>query len=334
MPEWLLIAAMILATLAVFAIAFYVALPWIIRPLVRLLLWPRYSLKVVGAEHVPLDGPAILAVNHVSWIDGFVLAATSPRSGKVLVSTLYIGFPILKQLAIRSGMIPVPVTGPKGHRAVIEAARGVLARGDLLALFPEAQISRTGVPGVLYRGIELILRGHENVPVIPVALDNIWGSVFSFSEGRFFKKRVKGWRRRIGVAYGPPVPPPVDVVSIRRAMVETSVTAFELRSAVDRANLPETLDPCLPRWHHPTLGLLAASAPDFDRGWVKQLGAKPLSVGQAVPGVAIRAVDELGQAIPDDRPGHLQARIAGHPNWIDTNQRGHVDRDGFVFIEA
>lgn len=327
MPTWLegpwgwILGA--LAVLVLLTALFVALLPWSICMLLRVLLGFRYRLKVVGLEHIPRTGPGVLALNHVSWIDGFILAAICPRPGKVLVSETYIGYPIIKWLAVRSGMIPVPARGPKGHRAVIAAAQAALDRGELLALFPEAQISRTGVPGVLYRGLEIIMSGREHVPIIPGYLDNLWGSIFSFSGGRFFKKWPRGWRRTIGVVFGPPIPSPLRLPDLRQAMVEAGVIAFDQRPAPDRAFLPETLLPDLPRWVHPQLGLLAASAPDFHRGDITQTGTKPGSVGQSVPGVALRSS-------PD---GHLLALLSGHPSWIDTGRPGHVDRDGFVFLD-
>lgn len=322
--------------LAAFALAFALfvwLLPWSICALLRVLLALHYNLRVVGRERVPKTGPGVLAINHVSWIDGFILAAVSPRPGKVLVAKAYIDFPLIRFLAIRSGMIPVPFQGPKAQRAVLTAAQEALDRGELLALFPEAQISRNGVPGTFYRGLEIILSGRDHVPVIPVSLDNLWGSFFSFSGGHFFHKWPRKWRRTVGIVFGPPVPPPVKVAVLRQAMIENSVHAFELRPPADRTFLPETLDPSLPRWEHPTLGLLAASANDYSKGDIHQTGNKPGSVGQAVPGVALRAFSDNGTPLGPDTPGKLHALIAFRNGWIDTGSYGRVDRDGFVFLD-
>jgi 1-acyl-sn-glycerol-3-phosphate acyltransferase len=312
------------------AALFVAALPWIVRPLFRLALLPRYGFRVAGGEHVPRSGPGLLAANHVSWIDGFLLAAASPRGGKALINASYIDVPILRPIAHRAGLIPVPSKGPRAQRAAIEATRKALDRGELVAIFPEAQLSRTGFLGSLYRGIEVILKGRDDVPVVPVYLDNLWGSLFSFSGGRFFRKRPRGLRRRVVIVFGPPIPPPVTTFAVRQALQALSVRAAELRGMTPKP--PETFDPALPHWRHPDLGLLAASTADYHRDDVHQLGHKPGTVGQAPPGVALRAVDDSGHPLPADADGRLQALLPGRPGWIDTGCRGRLDRDGFVSL--
>src|SRR3954468_1056050 len=100
--------------------AFVGALPWLIQPMLRLLLWPRYRLRVRGFEHLPPTGPALLVVNHVTWIDGFILAAACPRRGRALVNATIIDRPILRGLAGRAGLIAVPFSGPRAVRAAIK----------------------------------------------------------------------------------------------------------------------------------------------------------------------------------------------------------------------
>jgi 1-acyl-sn-glycerol-3-phosphate acyltransferase len=320
--------------LFLFGLLFYATLPWTIQPLLRVLLAPFYRFKVIGLEHLPRTGPVLLAANHVTWLDGFFLAAVCPRRGQALVNSDFINLPILRPLAIRAGMIPVTFVGrnARNARAAIRAAQAVLDRGEVLGIFPEAQITRNGLTGRFYRGLELILRGHEQVPVLPVFLDNLWGSPFSYSGGRFFRKRLESLRRTVGVAFGPPVPPPVTAFAVRQALLAAGVRAFELRAGNPRPL--ETLDPRLPRWEHPTLGLLTASTANFDCGGIHQVGYKPGTVGHPVPGVAIRAVDESGQPLPAETEGRLQALVAGQPAWIDTGARGRVDADGFVTLAA
>jgi 1-acyl-sn-glycerol-3-phosphate acyltransferase len=296
---------------------FVAALPWIIRPLLFLLLSPRYAFRIVGRENVPRDGAVVLAINHVTWIDGFLIAAISPRDGKALVNSSYIDVPVLRWLAKRAGLIPIPSAGPKALRAAIQASKSTLDQGQALAIFPEAQISRNGLMGPFFRGVEVVLSDHPSVPVIPVYLDGLWGSLFSYSGGRFFRKRPQGWRRIVNIAFGPPVSSPVTAFAIRQAVQDASVTAYAMRDGSPEQL--ETIDLSLPHYAHPELGLLAVSTADFDRGGIHQTGRKTGSVGQAAPGVALRVVSDSGTVLGPDEEGRLQARVSGREGWHATS---------------
>jgi acyl-[acyl-carrier-protein]-phospholipid O-acyltransferase/long-chain-fatty-acid--[acyl-carrier-protein] ligase len=323
--DWVVAASAV--ALAVSAL--YIFLPNIAQNVVRLVLWPRYGFRVLGRENVPRTGPALLAPNHTSWLDGFVLAAVCPRHGRVLVNAGIVDRPVLREVAVRSGMIPTPYVGPRAIRAVIQASRDALDHGHCLGLFPEGQISRTGMLGPFYRGVEVILNGRNDVPVIPMAIDNLWGSIFSRSGGRFFHKWPRGLRRTVNVVFGTPVPPPVTVWSLRLALQEAMVRAYELRGAPGPPL--DSIDPALPSWRHPDLGLLTASTQDVHIDDVHQIGHKAGTVGHPVPGVAVRAVDDAGNVLPPDAEGRLQALVAFHPGgWADTGRAGRLDRDGFV----
>ncbi len=311
--------------------SFLVSLRWLVYPLLRVLLWTRYRIKVCGLENLPRTGPVLIVANHVTWFDGFFLAATCPRRGRALVNGSYIDFPVFRHFARWIGLIPVPYSGPRAQRALIERCREVLDRGEVLAIFPEGQISRNGLTGSFQRGLEVILSKREHVPVIPVFLDNLWGSMLSFSGGCFLRKWPQGWRRTVTVAYGTPVPPRVTAFRARQAVLETSVHAFELRQGQVRPL--ETIDPALPHFEHPSLGRLTGSTADFDRGGVQHVGQKPGTVGQAIPGVALRVVDEAGAVLDEDRAGRIEARVAGKPEWQPTGLCGSIDRDGFLRIE-
>ncbi len=324
--DWLLVVGGVVLALA----AFVAALPWLIQPLLRVLLWPRYRFKVRGREHLPKTGPALLAVNHVTWLDGFFLAATCPRRGRALVNGSYINLPIIRHLARWVGMIPVPYAGPRAQRAMFAACREALDRGEVVAIFPEGQLSRNGLTGPFLRGLEVILKGREQIPVIPVFLDNLWGSLFSYSGGRFLRKWPQGWRRTVNIAYGPPVPPPVTTFHVRQAVLAAGVRAFELREGAPRPRPLEAIDPALSHLDHPEFGPLTGSTADFHRGDVHQVGHKPGTVGHPLPGVALRIVDDAGNERPPDEEGRVQALLPGRPDWAETGLRGSLTRDGFL----
>jgi 1-acyl-sn-glycerol-3-phosphate acyltransferase len=305
-----------------------------VRPGFRVLFAPRYRLRVTGLENLPREGPALIVSNHVTWIDGFILAAVIPRRRMALINSSYVDMPFIRRLAIHSGLIPVPSRGPRAHRQAIVAARAALDRGAALMIFPEAQLTRTGLTGPFFRGLEVILDGRDDVPVVPVFLDGLWGSVFSHSGGRFFAKWPQGWRRTVDVAFGPPVPAPRTAFHARQAVIQAGVAAARRRGRPEDRPALETIVPGAPRWDHPTLGTLTLSTRDFDQGDVRQQGTRPGSVGLAAPGVAIRAVDEQGQVLGPDQTGRLDALRPGDPDWVDTGHTGHIDRDGFVWLET
>ncbi|WP_406695729.1 1-acyl-sn-glycerol-3-phosphate acyltransferase [Singulisphaera sp. Ch08] len=327
--DWLWIAV---ATVALSQLAFILFLPWFVQSLLRLLLFPRYRLRIQGLEYVPRTGPILFAANHVSWIDGFILAASCPRRGRVLVNADFLRLPFLGFIARRAGLIAVPFGGGRTVRAAIRAAQKTLDDGNAIGLFPEAQITRNGLLGPFYRGLEVILKGRAQVPVVPVYLDNLWGSFFSYSGGRFFQSRPKKGRRTINVVFGAPIPPPITKFAVRQALLIAGVRAAELRGL----HLPplETVDPALPHLNHPELGPLTGSTPDVHLADVHQIGHKPGSVGLPLPGVALRIVDAAGVAVPPESDGRLQALLAGRQEWHDTGLQASFDDDGFVYLRA
>jgi 1-acyl-sn-glycerol-3-phosphate acyltransferase len=333
-PVGLIVAeiAFILVSIALAFGLFVFLLPWIVQPFLRVMLSLRYNLRVVGRENVPKTGPVLLVSNHVSWYDGFFLAATIPRKGTALMNANVFAWPVVGYLAKRCGLISVPYSGPKAQRAAIETCRKALDEGRLLGIFPEGQLTRTGTTGVFHRGLEVILAKRDDVSVVPVYLDNVWGSLMSFEGGRFFTKWPKGWRRTVAIAYGPPVAPPRNVFRVRQAVLVQGVAA---RSALPQAPaLPVAIDPTLPAYADPTLGPLTGSTASIHEPEIglNQIGEKPGTVGQPLPGVAIRTVDEAGQDLPEDAEGTLQALVPGRADWVDLHRRGKIDRDGFITL--
>ncbi len=334
----MLIKLIVVALLGSIALAFasalfYAAIPLLVRPFWRAVLFPHYRFRVVGLEKIPREGPFVLASNHVSWIDGFILAAVCPRRLWFLSNADYTRPRLINLSARRARLIPVPAKGPRAHREAIAEARIALDLGRAFGIFPEAQLTRDGRLGTFLRGVEMILRDRDHIPVISVYIENMWGSIFSYSAGQFLGRRPESFRREVVVVFGDPPPSPISTFAIRREVAAAAVVAIENRSSPPRplAAIARATD--LPRWTHPEFGLLAVSTADFDDGIVRQLGVKPESVGREAPGVALFVVADDGTLAEADRVGRIEARIVGRPAPVDTGRRGKIDREGFVYLE-
>lgn len=169
----------------------------------RALIRALYRVRCRHPERVPTTGAALLLPNHVSYVDALLLATAIERPIRFVIwEPLYkvVWFHWLLRLF---GTVPVSPTRAKDAvRSVVQA----LKEGELVCLFPEGQITRHGTLNELRRGFELMVRQAE-VPVVPVWLDGLWGSIFSFSGGRCFSKWPRRLRYPVTVLVGEPLPP-------------------------------------------------------------------------------------------------------------------------------
>lgn len=188
-----------------------------------------YRLRIVGGENVPMKGPALLVANHLSLADGFLVGGALPRLVQFLIWRPYDEAPGLRWLAKALKCIPISEKDPPEEilRSLL-AARKVLEDGGLVCLFAEGQVSRTGNLLEFKRGFEVIVKGME-VPVIPVNLDRVWGSLFSFEHGKVVFKRPRRIPYPVTVTFGVPLKPPVQAAQGRQAVVDLGNDAFAHR---------------------------------------------------------------------------------------------------------
>src|ERR1700719_4468082 len=129
------------------------------------------------------------------------------------------------------GCIPIDV---RHSRSAIRAATEQLAAGEIVCLFPEGQLTRSGTLLRLRRGYELIAQ-HANATVVPVWLDRLWGSVFSFQGGKFFTKWPKEIPYRVTVAFGKPLEAKAaDIATVREELLKLGESCYSRRSSLDR----------------------------------------------------------------------------------------------------
>jgi acyl-[acyl-carrier-protein]-phospholipid O-acyltransferase/long-chain-fatty-acid--[acyl-carrier-protein] ligase len=196
------------------------------RLLVRLPLWvlkhTLYRLRVHGLENLPAQGPALLVCNHVSHLDALLLLAAQKRRIRFTVWAPYLRTPGLRWLLRLANVIPVDSSsGPSAILQSLREAGDALARGEVVCVFAEGGITRTGFLLPFHRGFEQVVK-RSPAPVIPVCLDNVWGSIFSFQGGRIFWK----WPLRIpypvSIAFGQPLPPAATAAEVRQAIQRLS----------------------------------------------------------------------------------------------------------------
>jgi len=201
--------------------------------LLRLLLWlathTLYRLDVKGREHVPARGGALLAPNHVSMADAIFLIASLDRPIRFLMFKDIYEHPLVRPLAKVLGVIPISSNqGPREMIHSLREATQALQNGELVCIFPEGQLTRIGQLLPFRRGMERIMKGVE-APIIPVNLDGVWGSIFSFAGGRFLWKFPRHIPYPIRVTFGPPLPPAATAVDVRRAVQDLGAESFARR---------------------------------------------------------------------------------------------------------
>src|SRR5881394_2864621 len=215
------------------------ALYFIGRPLVR----SFYRVTALGLENLPARG-FLLVPNHITWADALILQLACPRPIRYVIDQEYYHKPILHQILRAVGCIPINI---RHSHAAVRAAAEKIANGEIVCVFPEGQLERTGTLLRLQRGYELIAR-HANALVVPVWLDQLWGSIFSFQGGRFFTKFPKRIPYPVTIAFGKPLKPETaDAATMREELLKLGEFCFSRRPALDRHLAEECVRGLKPR---------------------------------------------------------------------------------------
>ncbi len=183
-----------------------------------------YRLRVTGHEHVPKDAACVLVGNHVSFIDWFVLSAAIKRPMRFVMHKDFVNLPVMRFLFRQARVIPI--ASAKEDPVMLEAAMAQIAAelrdGQVVCIFPEGQITRTGDLNPFRPGIERIVAAVP-VPVVPFAIRGLWGSYFSRVDGSAMKRPFRrGMLSRIEVVLTDAVAPE----AVSAAGLEATVRAL------------------------------------------------------------------------------------------------------------
>ena len=197
------------------------------RALARLL----YRVRTAGAETFPAEGGVVLVSNHLSYVDVVILQMACPRPLRYLAFRGSEPHPFFDWIFRTAGVIPISETNAVG---AVRSAVAALSRGEVVCVFPEGSISRTGQLMHLRAGFEVMAR-RSGARVVPVAIDGLWGSIFSFSGHRYLWKRPRLLPTPVAVHFGAPLAAAeAQVAGVRQALLDLGAEAFAERPLLRR----------------------------------------------------------------------------------------------------
>jgi acyl-[acyl-carrier-protein]-phospholipid O-acyltransferase / long-chain-fatty-acid--[acyl-carrier-protein] ligase len=200
------------------------ALRFFAIPLMRVI----YRVSAIGVERLPRAG-FLLLPNHITWVDAIVLLLACPRPIRFIIDKEYYENRFLHPILRTVGCIPIT---PRRAKDAMRHAAEKIREGEIVCLFPEGQLTRSGTLLRLRRGYEIIARQADG-PVVPVWLDQLWGSIFSFQGQRFFRKWPQHFPYPATVEFGQPLAPnDAEIETVREELLKLGESCYSRRPAL------------------------------------------------------------------------------------------------------
>ncbi len=175
------------------------ALRWVVLALLMVL----YRFRIYGEENVPYQGPAVLIGNHVSLLDGFLIAAHTQRLARFLVYDAYFKNPLMRFGLNLFRTIPISQGGRRDMIESLREARRRIEEGHVAGIFPEGSVTRSGFFNPYQKGITRVVQGAA-LQIVPAYMNGLWMSFVSFSEGGFQLTLPRG-HQDLEIEYGEPI---------------------------------------------------------------------------------------------------------------------------------
>ncbi|MBI5643678.1 MAG: MFS transporter [Deltaproteobacteria bacterium] len=328
--------------------------------LVRFAFWmlthTLYKIKVVGEDNVPFRGPALLVSNHLSFADGFLVGACVQRFIRFVIYKYFYDLRGIHWFLKIMKVIPISEGNRRDALKSIQSAREELKAGHVVCIFAEGAISRTGNLQPFKKGLERMVEGLD-IPIIPVHLDRVWGSIFSFKGGLFFWKWPKEFPYHVTVSFGKPLKSGSSALEVRQAVMELGSEAVEHRRTARDLLHFRFIKMAKSRWF--SFCMADSTGKRFTWGktlvssillskWIAKRNADEKMIGILLPASAGAAIANIAAEVAGKVPVNLNFLSGGDSmasciaqSGIKTiitsraflSRAGLEDADGMVFLE-
>jgi len=188
-----------------------------------------YRIRAFGTENVPEKGGALLVCNHISYFDPLLVSASVQRTVRFLILRSLFDHKLLGPILRTMKAIPISSKdAPKRLLTSLNEAREAIKRGDLVCVFAEGEPARVGHMIRFSRGLEIIMKG-LNAPIIPAYLDQTWGSLFDYVDGKYKLRVPQEIPYPATLTYGKPLKPDATTFEVRQTVSELGTEAFKKR---------------------------------------------------------------------------------------------------------
>ncbi|QWV92944.1 acyl-[ACP]--phospholipid O-acyltransferase [Geomonas oryzisoli] len=283
-------------TLVLTILSFRILPDFLLRFIALVTMRIFYRLRIIGRDNLPVEGPALLIPNHVTWADALLLTATCQRRIRFVMERSIYNTPVLRGLFRLMGVIPVSsADGKREMLEFIKSARAALDEGYMVCIFAEGALTRNGMLGEFRGGFERIVKGTD-YPIIPVYIGGAWGSILSYAHGKLLSRLPAFSPYPVTILFGTPLPATSPAVEVRQKVAELSCDYFASRKE-QRRPLPEYF--------------IRTARQNWGRRAVADTSGKNLSYGRTVTG-AVALADKLEGLIgTEEHVGLLLPASAG-----------------------
>lgn len=192
----------------------------LVLDILRLLLRPFYKLHVRGVEHIPKTGGALIVCNHISYADPLLLLAACPRPIRFIMARSFFAKRYLNPIARMSGAVPISADdSPRAIAKSLHRAGKLVEAGEVVGIFAEGALTRTGALQAFNRGLEIIMR-KQMAPIIPACLDGLHGTAYTYHNGQFVSPWKSHFPVKVSLVFSSPLPAATPAADVRQVVSE------------------------------------------------------------------------------------------------------------------